>query len=117
MGAVGGLVLLAAAGCSSPGPDERLAALESEVKALRTEIDALKAHRPAPRSGPAAASPAADPLAGLPGRVIPPPDMRAKLAALHAAEGNLADDDLREDVDELTEKIEKLEKAVRKIGG
>ena len=111
LAAAAGLGLFAAAGCTSTGADGRLAALESEVRALRAEIAELKARRADKEPAVPAAAPSADPLGDLPGLAVAP-ETRAKLAAMREVGVDIMDDAIRRDVDGLKEKVEKLEKAV-----
>ena len=111
--AAGGLALGAVAGCTTTASDERLAAVEAELKALRAEIATLKAQS---TPTPPAAAPSTVPRTApgrLPGMAADP-EMLERLRTLNAVQG---DADLRKDLTSLGGKLDETKKAVEDLKG
>jgi len=110
------LVSAAVTGCTTTDSDARLAAVESELKALRAELAELKAQsaRPAPPPGAAGDRQAAA-LAGFPGTTVDP-EMLEKLRILGALP-NGGDDRALKDLQGRVEKLGELAKTVEALQG
>jgi hypothetical protein len=122
--------LAAAAGCSAPDIDSRLAAVESELKALRMEMAAWTARRGeavSPPSAPgslavSAGLPAADPTSDLAAASMsdwrPPPGLESKLRAIALVQAVAGNDELKREIQSIRDKVGPLDdvkKAVEAI--